>query len=479
MARPIPLLDLLFLGIDREETPANVGALLLFDPPAGRAARPAAQRVVRAFRAAHPTAPFDCVPEMPVLALPHWRTVTRIDMRRHVRHERLEAPGELPQLFARVAELHRDLLDRSRPLFELHVFDGLASGQVALYLKSHHASWDGRSALARVFGALGTTPGPIGTPFFAQPPAPPPGPTASALAEGARSVLNHAFAARELLATVAAQRGPLPHATPGRGNRPFGGPPTRFNRPVTAGRSFAGFSLPLEAMRHVAARSGGKLNDVVLAVVDAGVERYLAAQGERPRRPLVAMCPVSMREEGDLEATTKVATLFVPLAAPRSGAARRLRQIIANSDAAKRELRGLSKTAAVDYALLAFGVWYASHALGFEALARPVVNLVISNVGGLPGERYLGELRLAGAYPISMVADPAGLNVSVLSLGGRMDFGIVANREAVPDAGEIARHCLAAWSLLRRSAERQERVLSSPPPRSPSRRRRMPPSQRS
>jgi hypothetical protein len=69
--------------------------------------------------------------------------------------------------------------------------------------------------------------------------------------------------------------------------------------------------------------------------------------------------------------------------------------------------------------------------------------------------------------------------VSVLSLGGRMDFGIVANREAVPDAGEIARHCLAAWSLLRRSAERQERVLSSPPPRSPSRRRRMPPSQRS
>ena len=191
---------------------------------------------------------------------------------------------------------------------------------------------------------------------------------------------------------------------------------------------------------------------MLLAVVDGGVERYLAALGERPRQPLVAMCPVSMRDEGDLEATTKVATMFVPMARPRSGAARRLQQIIANSGAAKQEFRALSKAAALDYALIAFGVWFASHTLGMEALTRPVVNLVISNVGGLPGERYLGDLRLAGAYPVSMIADPVGLNVSAVSLGGRMDFGIVANRAVVPDAGEIARHCLAAWTLLRKAA---------------------------
>jgi hypothetical protein len=114
-----------------------------------------------------------------------------------------------------------------------------------------------------------------------------------------------------------------------------------------------------------------------------------------------------------------------------------------------------------------------------DAFTRPVVNLVISNVGGLPGERYLGDLRLAGAYPISMIADPVGLNVSAVSLGGRMDFGIVANRAVVPDAGEISRHCLAAWALLFRAARRQDLVLKNPPLRKPSRRRRMPPSQRS
>jgi WS/DGAT/MGAT family acyltransferase len=482
MTRPIPLLDLVFLGIDRDETPANVGVLMLFDPPPGHSSRAASQRVVRHFRDARPTAPFDCVPEFPTLGLPQWCPVPAIDMRYHVRQERLSAPGDLQQLCARVAELHRARLDRTRPLFRLHVIDGLLSGQVAVYLKSHHASWDGRSALARIFGTLATEPGPIGAPFFAQPPpapsAPQPGSVAS-LADSARALLHHALATRELVAAIAQRSRRSDGTREQAGNRPFGGPQTRFNQPVAAERSFAAFSLPMEAMRRIAGAFGGKINDVVLAVVDAGIERYLAGLGERPRQPLVAMCPVSMREEGDLEATTKVATMFVPLATPRSGAARRLQQVIANTAAAKQEFHSLSKAAALDYALLAFGLSFASQALGMQAFTRPVVNLVISNVGGLPGERYLGELRLVGAYPVSMIADPTGLNVSVVSLGGRMDFGIVADRNAVPDASEIARHCLGAWELLRKAADRQVLSLRKPPLRKPSRRRRMPLSQRS
>ena len=484
MARPIPLLDLVFLGIDREETPANVGVLMLFDLPPGRSTRSAAQQVVRAYRAARPTPPFDCVPDLLALGLPQWRAVADVDMQYHVRRERLTEPGDQRQLFELVAQLHRERLDRTRPLFRLHVIEGLEAGQVAIYLKSHHSSWDGRTALARIFGTLATEPGPILTPFFALPPQPSPhaahGGAGPGLADGARSLLSHALAARELLSAIAVRRSRI-REEPGipAGNQPFGGPYTRFNHPVSAERSFAAFALPFDAMRRVAHSFGGKVNDVVLAVVDGGVERYLASLGERPRQPLVAMCPVSIREEGDLEATTKVATMFVPLAQPRSGAARRLQQVIASTGAAKQEFRSLSKAAALDYALLAFGVWFASHTFGMDAFTRPVVNLVISNVGGLPGERYLGDLRLAGAYPVSMIADPVGLNVSAVSLGGRMDFGIVANRAVVPDAGEISRHCLAAWALLLKAARRQDLVLRNPPLRKPSRRRRMPPSQRS
>ena len=210
-------------------------------------------------------------------------------------------------------------------------------------------------------------------------------------------------------------------------------------------------------MREVSRHFDAKLNDVVLAVVDAGVERYLAALKERPRQPLVAMCPVSIREEGDLETTTKVATMFVPLATPRLAVAERMRQIVDNTRAAKDELGRFSNEAKIDYALFAFGLWWSAHALGLDAFTRPVVNLVVSNVGGVQGPRFLGRSRLVGAYPVSMLADPVGLNVSTLSGDGRMDFGIVANRAAVPDADEIAGHCSAAFQTLLRETRRGAR----------------------
>ena len=480
MSRPLSPLDLVFLWLDRPETPANVGVVMLLDPPPGSSARTAARRLTRDFRAARPTAPFDRIPELHSLGLPRWRPVSSFDMRYHVRQETLRPPGGPAQLRERVAELHRERLDRRHPLFRLHVLDGLQSGQVALYVKMHHAGWDGRSALARLLGTLATQPGAPRVPFFALRQDTSRGEAAEAstwLADGARGLISHTMALRELVAAARTREGA--------GNRPFAGPPTRFNQPVVAARSFAPFALPLDEMRRVAHAFDGKVNDVVLAVVDAGVERFLASLGERPRRPLVAMCPVSLRSEGDVEAAIKVATLFVPLGPPRASAARRLRQVVENTGAAKQEFHALSQAAALDYALLAFGLWFASHALGVDAVARPVVNLVISNVGGLPGVRYLGDLRLAGAYPVSMVADPVGLNVSTVSLGNDMYFGILACRKAVPDAGEIARHCLAAWRALRAAAGRpradavQPLVLRNPPVRRPSRARRMPRSQRS
>jgi len=454
----MPLLDLAFLWIDRPETPSNVGVLMLLDPPPRGTASAAATRIVRAYRASRPGHPFDAVPDLSMLALPHWRPTGRIDMRRHVLRERLAAPGDLEELCRHVARLHETPLDRTRPLFSVHVIEGLASGQLAVYLKSHHSSWDGRYALERIFGQLRTDPGPITPPFFATPPdqapAADPGSLTGGLATGVRSLVTQAAAAKELFGRLAARSRAGPPADLPHGNRPFAGPHTRFNQSVSAGRSYACFSLPLAAMRQAARACGGTLNDVALAVVDAGVERFLAGLGERPRQPLVAMCPVSLRDPGDREATTKAATLFVPLARPRSGAADRLRQIAANTKDAKVEFRSLSREAALDYALLAFGLWFASSTLGLGAIARPVVNLVVSNVGAVDATRFLGNCRLAAAYPVSMLADPCGLNVTVVSVDDHMDFGIVANAAVVADAFELSRACEAAFAQLLRAVKR-------------------------
>ncbi len=476
MARAIPVVDLVFLMIDRAEAPANVGIAMVFEPPAGTSSDKASREILRAYRASAPTPPFDVVPEVPPLGLPHWVQPERVDMKRHVLRETLPAPGSPAQLNERLAQLHRERLDRSRPLFEIHLIDGLASGRFALYIKSHHVTWDGRSAAARIFGSLSSEPGGLLPGFHALPSAAPPD---SDLAGGLRSLMTHAVAIRELYSQVTDRLAAL-RAEPGRarGNAPFAGPHTRLNQRVVADRSVARFSLPLEEMRRVGRAFGGSINDVLLSVTDDGVHRYLRELGERPTEPLVGMCPVSVRDPGDFEPGTKASTLFVKLGSPRSSAARRLGEIVASTTAAKAEFHAMSREASLDFAMLAFALWLTSDAFGLGAFTRPVVNFVVSNVGGVEGPRYLGRSRLVGAFPVSMVADPAGLNFTSFSHDGRMDVGIVANRAAVPDADSISRHCQAAWQQLRRARPPQDLTLRKPPARKPSRTRRMPASQR-
>ncbi len=494
MLRPIPLVDLAFLWIDRPETPANVGALLLFDPPDGKDPGRIAREVVGAYRARPPTPPFDSIPDLPTLGLPQWRRAERVDLRRHVLLEKLGAPGDLDQLRRHVTRLHEAQLDRARPLFEVHVIHGLATGQFAVYLKTHHANWDGRYALERVFGNLAREPGEIAPAFFSIPDTGAVADTSGvALAAGLRTLIAQAAGFRELFGSLAARTQEASGNRQGAGNRPFAGPHTRLNEPVTAKRELATFELPLDAMRRVAHAAGGTLNDAALAVVDAGIGRYLASLGERPGRPLVAMCPVAMRDAGDHQATTRAATFFVPLGSPRAGPAVRLRRIVAATRAAKDEFRGFSREAMQDYAALAFGLWFASNALGLEAaVARPVINFVLSNVGAIDGPRYLGHSRLTSVVPMSMLANPCGLNVTAISLEGRMQFGILSNAAAV-NASCIANESRRAFADLvhamgpgsrRERASRagesvQDLVLRKPPARKPSRTRRMPASQRS
>ncbi len=479
MVRAIPVVDLLFLLLDRKEAPANVGVAMLFEPPPGRTADHAVREILKAYRATPPTPPFDVIPAVQPLGVPHWQDAGRIDMKRHVSRETLPPPGTSSQLDARLAELHRDMLDRTRPLFEIRLIDGLATGQFVIYIKTHHVSWDGRSAMARIFGTLGTEPGPIRTGFHAAPPAPAPA-VSSDLTNGLRALVTQAHARRDLYEPVSRRLATL-RGEPDRprGNVPFGGPHTRLNRPVVTDRTFGRFSLPLGEMRRIGRASGGTINDVLLAVVDDGVQRYLRELGERPPESLVAMCPVSLRDPGDNEARTKATTLFVKLGNPRSGTARRLEEVIASAAHAKAELRGLSREASLDFAILAFGLWLASHAFGLDAITRPVINFVVSNVGGVDGPRYLGRSRLVGAYPVSMLADPTGLNFTTLSHDGKMDVGVIASRDAVPDVEPLVQHCLAAWQRLRRAYPPQDLTLRKPPERKRSRTLRIPPIQRS
>ena len=232
-------------------------------------------------------------------------------------------------------------------------------------------------------------------------------------------------------------------------------------------------------MRRVGRAFGGSINDVLLAVTDDGVHRYLDDAGERPAEPLVAMCPVSVREPGDVEPGTKASTMFVRLGSPRSGAARRLAEIVASTAAAKAEFHSMSREASLDFALLAFGLWLTSDAFGLGAYTRPVVNFVVSNVGGVEGTRYLGRSRLVGAFPGVDGRGP-----------GRAQLHVASRTTGAWTSGSspTARRCRTpvqsrgtAWprgSACDGRGPPQDLTLRKPPARKPSRTRRMPASQR-
>ncbi|MBS0393745.1 MAG: wax ester/triacylglycerol synthase family O-acyltransferase [Proteobacteria bacterium] len=451
MARNIAAIDLIFLLLETADTPMHVGGVMLFDRPPGRG-RDVVEGIVQAYRRARPRPPFDQVPWLAVTGLPSWRAAPAVDLDHHIRHLVLPRGSDERTLWRLVEDLHESPLDRQRPLFRLWIIDGLPQRRFALYFKVHHALVDGIAATARVVASLARRPtSPIGPPFFAvnvdgrrrrSPP------LSAELAELARTALGDAAAVRDVSLGLVrrALLGALSRR--GDGSQPFSGPDLPLNQPIRGPRSFAALALPVAEMRTVAHAFGGTINDVAAAAVDAGVHAFLADHGWQPDRPLVAMCPVSLRAAGDTTATTQASAIFVPLGAPQAPAAERMRAVIASLRSGKDEIRRLTRDGALIYAASVLGLAAVAEFMHAGALTGHVANLVISNVPGAREDRYLGGARLRAVYPVSVLGAGIGLNVTLASHFDTMGIGFVGNRAALGGLETLAGHTRRAFDDL-------------------------------
>jgi diacylglycerol O-acyltransferase / wax synthase len=455
VARSIAPVDLMFLLIETADAPMHVGGVMLFDRPAKGPADLVA-RIVRAYRSARPRAPFDQMPDFVAAGMPHWRRVRHVDADYHVRHLVLPPAATQRSFLRHIEDLHEPLMDRNRPGFRVWIIEGLPDGRFAIYFKVHHSLVDGISATMRVVASLSTSPrARLGAPFFAvnvgtRPP-PPPGVLAelAALTAAARS---EATAIKDVSVSLVRNAFQAVLARRGKGSQPFTGPNLPLNAPIRTPRSFATLALSLAEVRTVAHAFGGTINDVAAAVVDAGIQAYLADLGCDCAKPLVAMCPVSLREAGDSTATTNASAMFVPLGEPRAAAADRMRQVIASLRAGKDEIRGMSKDAAVVYAASVLGFAAVSEMAHAGSVTGHVANFVLSNVPGAREDRYLGGARLRAVFPVSALGAGMGLNVTLASHFDTLGMGFVGNRAALPDLGELAEHTRRAFDELTAAA---------------------------
>ncbi len=457
--KPLSGLDGAFLHLETPETPMHVASLHLFDLPRGfrgdfhtKIKRQMRQRLALAPVFTRKLAP------MPLgFANPMWVEDHRVDLDWHVQRVQLPRPGTQAQLEDEVARLHSELLDRTRPLWRLYVFDGLQGGQAAYYIKVHHAVLDGKAGVLLAQALFDLTPKPGRLPAAGrQARDEHPGMAelaAAALKHDAGQFVKLARHLPEVVRTLAGMLRPAPAApkTPAR-NFSFG-PRTPINVAITGERSFAAHSLPLDAMKAIAAAHEAKINDVVLALASGTLRRYLARHGGIPKKPLIAAMPISLRAPGDTEYTTQATMSLVNLNTHITDPVRRLHAIRDAAGAVKTLAKRARDVLPTDFPTIT--VPWLLHGLatlyGRSHLADaipPLANVIISNVPGPQAPLYAAGARMTTYWPVSIPEHGVGLNLTVMSYAGAMGFGFTAARNAVPDARELTAALQAAFEEL-------------------------------
>lgn len=399
---------------------------------------------------------------------PYWVFDPNFDLEFHIRELRLARPGLADQLADQVCRIVGRPMDRSRPLWEVYVIDGLQDGRWALLSKYHHATVDGASGQLLLESLTGTDPD-------APPPEPGPPweseavPTDTellrlALVNLARNPFKalrvqtriarqladaagiHSLSSAAALAGGAVKR----IAQLGRGERPkiplpaTPAPRTPWNKTITPHRRFAMRTASLENIKRLKQATDTTVNDVVMAICAGGLREYLRAHDALPGRPLRAMVPVSIRTGDEADPwTNRVSAIVAELPTdcddPRERVARcqkamqrakRLHELVPAA-----ELVDLSRYSAP--VLAAAAVRLASRLRLANRVAQPF-NLVISNVPGPREPVYFAGAKLCHQFPVSIVTDGLGLNITVTSYLDRLDFGFIVDRDLVPDVWDLA-----------------------------------------
>lgn len=470
-------LDATFLYLETPAMPMHVGALHVLELPAGFTGK-----FVTALRK-HMASRLPVAPVlrrrlwwMPLnLANPAWVDADP-DMAEHVVEIKLPPSAKLGDgmaaLEAEVSRLHPVLLDREKPLWKFHVFEGLAPSangnkRVALYSKLHHAAVDGQAAVALANTILDLSPQPReievrdskrGKIFKLE------------MAEMLRGVLGNqaqkvASIVRNLPSTVSTLKdaatsvasstistSTLLGGKGGPANFTLA-PRTPLNASVGEGRAFACATLPLAEIKSLAKAHQATINDIVMLLCSSALRRFYLKRRTLPRKSLVAAVPISLRSKGDVTADNQASMSLISLGTHISDTAERLAHVRAATAAMKSTMGSVKSVLPTDFPSLGIP-WLMEAATALYGKARvadripQVANLVISNVPGPPVPLYMAGARMLTNYPTSIVVHGLALNITVQSYDQSLDFGLMADDHAMPEVRELAGALLIAFDDL-------------------------------
>ena len=466
-------LDGVFLNLETLATPMHVGSLHTFEVPATYdgdfftdVKTLLTQRMVPVLRRRLSAMPLQ-------MANPVWLD-TVVDLDQHIERIHIPAPGTRAQLETVVANLHADLLNRARPLWMMYVLDGLASGERAYYFKIHHAMLDGQAGNALAGALFDTAPHELlanTQPAVKRASASRPGALKLVAAAFRHDAVQYVKLVRDLPGVVRTLAGlvrssggkavtdPSAKAAAGLAGKPSRSgaafaPRTPLNVAITRERGFAAESVALAEVKVIAAATESTVNDVVLALCGGALRRYLARHDTLPKKSLIASMPISLRDKGDTGFHTKATLSLVSLATHIKDPLKRLRAVRGHTSATKNVARRARSVIPTDFPSI--GVPWLMGTLanlygrgGVSQVLPPLANVLISNVPGPTLPLYVGQARMTGYWPLSIVEHGVGLNITLMSYAGRVYLGFTVARSAVPDVRQLADDFMFAYAELK------------------------------
>jgi len=490
-------LDASFLYLETPEMPMHVGSMAIFRLPDDykgdffedfKAMIASRLHVAPILKARLEKAPLD-------IDHPSWVEDDQFDIDRHIFRASLPAPRDRATLERIVGWMHAKLLNRARPLWEFYVFEGMKDNEIGLYSKMHHACIDGGAgaALTNMIYDISPIPREVDPPTAKAKIGQEPRDIAANLLDSYQQLWSQpldAAAARSIelprsgksdlgsilfdnamyqiesavrfagniptmLKSVSDVIGKISDPKSRESLATMVSPPTILNKSISSERSFAGVSISLSRAKALAKQSGGKLNDVVLALASSVVRRYLIKQGALPNKSMTAAVPISLREEGNADANNQVFGMICSIATNVDDPKTRLETIIAQSTKSKEmshPLRALMPQVQ-NVSMLGAPILVQILALLYSRsslsdVLPPTANITVSNVPGPRQTLYAAGAELLHIFPVSISVHGLALNITVQSYRDQLDFGFIAGANIIPHVQELCDMLPAEFAAL-------------------------------
>jgi diacylglycerol O-acyltransferase / wax synthase len=455
----LSVIDLGFFIAESQASPKHVGGLLIFKKPLKAPANFVKNLHKEYLSFTEVQAPFNQLIKFSVSSMPSWQEAPSVDVADHVFYHKLPSKSNgnsQEALYELVAGFHTPMLDRSRPLWEVHVIDGLSGGRFALYQKMHHAYADGVTMARWTAEGLSSNKGkhelaPVWTLKHSghakkreklkdevmQS-------TWALVAGNSRRLLGISrLAAMLFLESVKLTKNAIALPFVSSAKTPLTGQ-------VTSGRQFATASISMERVNDIRKRTRSTLNHVALTCLDGALHRYLEDQGVKLAQPITIQMPVNLRKEGEKTAGNKIGIVQVELSSPTEDPYVRLRNIGFSLRNVRTMVDSVSSEAIESYSLITGLVAQLAEVLKLSNKMPPMGNTLVSNVPGPRDYMYLKGARMEEMHPISTLPPSNLLNITLFSYVDKLFFGLIATDE-LPSLGKLAEYVDQAFTELEAS----------------------------